>query len=145
MDISAKIAYLKGLTDGLDLNEESKEGKVIAKIIDVLQEMEEAIEDLYDMNADLEELVEAIDEDLSDVEELLEEDCGCECDCDDEECYCGDLDSEDYIEAECPECGEIVCFFKDAFEDDETVEVLCPNCDSVVYTVDNTMLDDEDE
>ena len=38
MTISEKVAYLKGLADGLDLDKEpSKEGKIIAKIIDVLE------------------------------------------------------------------------------------------------------------
>ena len=142
MDVSTKIAYLKGLGDGLEISEETKEGKAIAKIVDVLEDMQEAIEELYDMQEDLNELVEAIDEDLSDVEELLTDGCDCDCDCDDEERYCG-LETDDYIEVECPECGETVCFFNDVFEDDETVEILCPNCDAVVYTIDNAMLNEE--
>lgn len=43
-----KISYLKGLAEGLDLDNESKEGKVLVKLIDVLQEMYEEIDDLYD-------------------------------------------------------------------------------------------------
>lgn len=40
MTISEKVAYLKGLADGLDLDKEpSKEGKIIAKIIDVLEDV----------------------------------------------------------------------------------------------------------
>ena len=37
MTITEKVAYLKGLADGLDLDKDpSKEGKLIAKIIDIL-------------------------------------------------------------------------------------------------------------
>ena len=39
MTLSEKAAYLKGLMDGLDLNKESAEGKMIAGIVDLLGEM----------------------------------------------------------------------------------------------------------
>ena len=153
MDISTKIAYLKGLADGLELAEDSKEGKVISKMIDVLEEMSEAIDELYDTQDEMMELVEAIDEDLSDLEDMLDGECDCDdCDqdCEDcecelgEACHCG-LDAEGYMEVDCPECGETVCFFTDGFEDEDTVEILCPNCDTVVYTSDNYMLDDDED
>ena len=41
MEISEKVAYLKGLAEGLKLDEETKEGKLIAAIIDVLDAMAE--------------------------------------------------------------------------------------------------------
>lgn len=138
MDMNKKIAYLKGLADGLSLAEESKEGKVISKIIDVLEEMAESIEDLYDSQEEIIEFVESIDEDLSEVEELLED----ECDCDDESCHCG-MDEDAYLEVECPDCGETVCFFDDMFEDEDTVEILCPNCDAVVYTLESELVEDD--
>lgn len=149
MDISNKIAYLQGLADGLDLAEGSKEGKVIVKLIDVLADMAEDIEDLYDEQEEMRELLEAIDEDLGDVEDFLDDDCDCDCEddcdeCDDEDCYCA-LHADGYMEVQCPECGETVCFFNDGFEDDDTVEILCPNCDSVVYTIDNYMLENDED
>ena len=36
MTISEKSAYLKGLMDGLNLNTETNEGKMIAAIVDLL-------------------------------------------------------------------------------------------------------------
>ena len=39
MEISEKVAYLKGLAEGLNLDTDSKEGKLIAAIIDVLDDM----------------------------------------------------------------------------------------------------------
>lgn len=149
MEISTKIAYLKGLADGLELAEESKEGKAIAKIIEVLEDMSEAIDDLYDGQDDIMEFVEAIDEDLSEVEDFLEDECDdCDCECDECDCedseFCG-LHHDNYMEVECPECGETVCFYTDGYENEDTVEFLCPNCDSIVYTIDNYMLDDDDE
>ena len=48
MEISEKVAYLKGLAEGLALDTESKEGKLIAAIIDVLDDMSGKFEDLED-------------------------------------------------------------------------------------------------
>ena len=39
MEISEKVAYLKGLAEGLNLDTDSKEGKLIAAIIDVLDDI----------------------------------------------------------------------------------------------------------
>ena len=145
MDMYQKIAYLKGLADGLELAQESKEGKMISKIIDVLEEMADSIEELYDAQDEVYEYCEAIDEDLTDLEELLDAecDCDCDCDCDEDECYCG-MD-EDYLEVECPDCGETVCFYDEMFGDAETVEVLCPNCDAVVYTIEDELVEDVEQ
>ena len=41
MEISEKVAYLKGLAEGLALDTDTKEGKLIAAIIDVLDDMAE--------------------------------------------------------------------------------------------------------
>ncbi len=64
-----KIAYIKGLSDGLDISEDTKEGKLLVKIVDILDEMVSAIDDLYVANEQMEEYIEFIDEDLSDLEE----------------------------------------------------------------------------
>ena len=71
MEITEKVAYLKGLAEGLDLDTESKEGKLIAAIIDVLDDMSEALLDLEDELCDVEEGLDAVSDDLSEVEECL--------------------------------------------------------------------------
>ena len=71
MEISEKVAYLKGLAEGLALDTESKEGKLIAAIIDVLDDMSEALLDLEDELCDVEEGLDAVSDDLSEVEECL--------------------------------------------------------------------------
>ena len=53
MEISEKVAYLKGLAEGLKLDEETKEGKLIAAIIDVLDAMAEEFADVEDELIDL--------------------------------------------------------------------------------------------
>ena len=46
MTISEKSAYLKGLMDGLKLNTESDEGKMIAAIVDLLGDMAKKVTDI---------------------------------------------------------------------------------------------------
>ncbi len=76
--LSEKIAYIKGLAEGLKLQSDSKEGKIILSIIEALESVDEEfsmvyeeIDELADMIDETDEYVEAVDEDLSDVEEYL--------------------------------------------------------------------------
>lgn len=63
-----KVAYLQGLTDGLEIDETSKEGKLLIAIIETLEEFAEVMEEVVEDQIDLEEYVNFIDEDLADVE-----------------------------------------------------------------------------
>ena len=73
MGISEKVAYLKGLAEGLKLDAESNEGKLFAAIIDVLEDMADEIADMQDEMVDLEDGLDAVSDDLSEVEESLYE------------------------------------------------------------------------
>ena len=64
-----EVAYLKGLAEGLEISKEGKEGKIIHKIIDVLEAFADSIVELDEQQCDLAEYVESIDEDLSDIED----------------------------------------------------------------------------
>ena len=134
MTISEKAAYIKGLADGTEIDNSTKEGKLILALIDIVGEMAEAIADL---EADVDtafDYCEELDEDLGAVEELLieDEDCDCcdcdcddcDCDCDCDDCDCDCCDDEEYFEVECPSCGETICF--DGSIDPE--ELACPAC-----------------
>ena len=114
MEISEKVAYLKGLAEGLALDTESKEGKLIAAIIDVLDEMSIRFEDIDDNLVDLEDGLDAVSDDLSEVEEAL-----FEMDEDDNE------DDTEYFETTCPVCEEEIVFDEDTLE---SGEIRCPNC-----------------
>ena len=121
MGVSEKVAYLKGLAEGLGLDAESKEGKLFAAIIDVLDEMAEEILDLEEEMADIEEGLDAVSDDLSEVEETLYE-LEDEFDDDDDE---DEEDEEDCFMTTCPACEEEIFFDEDVLEDGE---VICPNC-----------------
>lgn len=88
-----RLAYLKGLAEGLSIEESSKEGKLLVQIIDILEDFADAIDEVQENQEEIEDYVGTMDEDLSDVEDDLygdeedefefdEEDMGCNCDCD---------------------------------------------------------------
>ena len=116
MEISEKVAYLKGLAEGLALDSDTKEGKLIAAIIDVLDEMSIRFEDIDDNLVDLEDGLDAVSDDLSEVEETLYE-----MDDDDEELD----DDAEYFETTCPVCQEEIVFDEDTLD---SGEIRCPNC-----------------
>ena len=131
MSIMEKAAYIKGLADGLELDKSTKEGKLIAALIDLVSDMAEEIECLSEDVDTAFDYCEELDEDLGAVEEtLLDEDyddcdCDCDCDCCDECCdFDDEEDDEEYFEVECPSCGETVCF--DGTIDPE--DLACPAC-----------------
>ena len=75
MTIAEKVAYLKGLAEGLNIDtEKSKEGKLITMMMDILQDVALELEDLQTEQANLGEEIDAVSDDLSDVEELLYDD-----------------------------------------------------------------------
>lgn len=123
--IKERVAYLRGLADGLTIDESTKEGRLLMAMIDVLEDMADEIDLLGDETQELDEYVNAIDEDLAVVEEDLYEDededdeCGCGCG------ECGEDDG--FIEMECPNCHETV-YVDEEMLDEEEDEILCPNC-----------------
>ena len=138
MTLTEKLAYIKGLAEGLGVDETTKEGKVLLALVDLMDDVTTAVSELEsDMDQAYEEL-DAIDEDLTDIEDFLwededEDDCDCcDCDCDDDdECDCCDCEDDDELfdggiyEITCPKCGEIVCMDEDMLF---SPDCGCPNC-----------------
>ena len=120
MSITEKVAYLKGLAEGMDLDTEKKEGKLLAAIIDVLEDIALELSDIEDAQEELGEGLDAVSDDLEDVEDLLygEED--------EPEYELDDLgEDEDCYATTCPTCEESIYFDESVLEDGE---VICPNC-----------------
>ncbi len=121
METSESLGYLKGLIDGLDLDANKKETKVIKAIVDVLENLATDVDDMTEGLELVGEQIDAVDEDLADLEEYVYDDDDCDCDCCDDEC-------EEY-EVECPNCGETITV------DEDTVmqgKFECPNCGEVL-------------
>ena len=125
MTISEKVAYLKGLAEGLNIDtEKSKEGKLISVMIGILEEIGLSIEDLEENTVALGEEIDAISDDLSDVESVVfeEDDDDGDCCCDDDD---DDDDDDDFFEVECPNCKETLVIDEDVLE---SGVIQCPSC-----------------
>ena len=128
MEIMERVAYLKGLAEGMELDVEKKEGKLLAAIIDVLEDIALELEDLWDGEEELAEGLDAVSDDLEDVEDVLFEDLDDEdYDEEDEDEYELDEldDDEDCYATTCPTCEESIYFDESILEEGE---VICPNC-----------------
>lgn len=119
MTISEKVAYLKGLAEGLNLDtEKSKEGKLISVMIGILEEIGLSIEDLEENTQAMGEEIDVLSDDLSDVEDVVfDED---EDEDEDDEDY-----DDDWFEVECPTCEEPLVIDDKALADGM---IQCPNC-----------------
>ena len=131
MTISEKVAYLKGLAEGLNLDtEKSKEGKLISVMIGILEELAMSVEDLEENALNLGEEIDVLSDDLADVEEVV---------------FDEDEDAEDYdddwFEVECPTCGADIMVDDEALTDGE---VECPSC-GTRYAMELTDDEAEDE
>ena len=130
MNLTEKAAYLKGLMDGMNFDKNTNEGKLIAGIIDMMDDLALSVSDLEDETATLSEYVEELDEDLGAVEEDLygEED-------DEED------DDDDFVEIECPHCGEEV-YFDESIDPEHSI---CPACGQEFSCVCDCGCEDDDD
>ena len=121
MNLTEKIAYIKGLAEGLNLDESKPEVKGINAIVDLLDDMAYSVADMEELYDELSAQVDEIDQDLADVESDVydDEDCDC-CDC------CDDEDEEDpFYEVTCGACGQTLNVSEDVLLEGE---IECPNC-----------------
>ena len=151
MTINEKSAYLKGLMDGLNLNQETAEGKMIASIVDLLGDITKKLTAVEDTTIAISDELDEIEEDLDAIEDfIMDED---EDDYDDDEDDFDDYDDEDFeeegfdfgdedttiYEVKCI-CGNVIAF------DEETLEAGSIVCDKCGETLEFSFEDeDEDE
>ena len=115
MTNTEKVAYIRGLAEGLELDDSKKEVKVLNAIIDLLDDLAMSLADLEDGYSDMADQLDAVDEDLGSLEDDF---------------YGDDEDDEDdedtcYYEVTCPNCHETICLSEDIIED---CQMDCPNC-----------------
>ena len=151
MTITEQAAYLKGLMDGLNLDTEKAEGKMIAAIVELLGDVTKKLSDVEDTTIAISDELDEIEEDLDAIEDYIldeeDEDDDYEDDFDDEEDYDDDEDYEegfDYgdedsiiYEVKCA-CGNIINFDEDVLE---AGSIVCDECGETL----EFSLEDEDE
>lgn len=134
MTVTERVAYLKGLADGLELDGTSKEGKLFAAIIEVLDDIAYEITDMQEVVGELGDQVDMIDEDLDGLEEYIYD----ESDDDDD-----DFDDDVQYEIICPSCNESVFIDEGVLEEGE---MICPSCgEKLEFEIDDDVDEDRDQ
>ena len=154
MTIVEKAAYLKGLTAGLGVEPDSRDGKLWGALTDLLSDMAHEIEDLQSGSLDFADTLDEMCEDLTMLEEMVDAYNVPDHSWDDEDEFFDEDEDEDpdkiydlhfgdgeeeetddedeepeidgvLYDATCPSCGEEITF------DEETLDkgsIRCPNC-----------------
>lgn len=117
-DISERVSYLQGLSEGMNLTSESPHGKIISGMLNVMNDMAEEIIIMQEDMEDVKEYIESIDDDLYDLEETI-------------------LDDE-FLELKCSNCGETLYIERDILQEEEELEIICPACNEVVFVNDSS-------
>ena len=116
MDLNAKAAYIRGLMTGMEFDPESKNGKIIAAMMDLLEEMAATVVEHDDALDQVYDELETLDQDLDDV-------------------------VSDLYEVTCPNCGAVVTVDEDTLL---SQDLTCPNCHAA-FDIEIKDEEDEDE
>lgn len=137
MENIEKVAYLKGMLEGMKFDSDSDMGKIILKLIDIVDNLAHDLSDAEERADLMADYLDELDHDLGEVEEYVYCDDDCDCDCD---CCCDDddEDEDDLYELECPGCGDKIYITEDMLNG----SIECPNCN---IKIDDIEVEDEDE
>ena len=102
-----RLAYLAGLAEGIERDDDPATGGLLCGIVEILGELSHEVGEVRREQRDLAE----------DVDELADE---------------LGVDASDVV-VECPACGREVAFASRLMDEDD-LELTCPNCGEVVYT-----------
>ena len=139
MENIEKVAYLRGMLEGMKFDADSDMGKIVLKLIDIVDDLAHDLTDAEERADVMADYIDELDHDLGEVEEYVYgDDCDC-CDDDDCDCCCDDDDDDDDLyELECPNCGDKIYITEDMLNG----SIECPNCNT---KIDDIEVEDEDE
>jgi len=136
MNTGEKVAYLKGLAEGIEISSDTKEGRLLTGILDVLGDIAGTLKELHEGQENLTIYAEELDEDLGVLERAIIKSGTFESD----DLYdTEDNDYKDFADLEgaakikCDKCGELILFDLDDIEDNGSVK--CPECDAEISVV----------
>ena len=138
MENIEKVAYLRGMLEGIKFDADSDMGKIVLKLIEIVDDLAHDLTDAEERADVMADYIDELDHDLGEVEEYVYgDDCDC-CDDDDCDCCCDDDDDDDLYELECPNCGDKIYITEDMLNG----SIECPNCNT---KIDDIEVEDEDE
>ena len=136
MTLSEKSAYLKGLMEGLKIDTDKAEGKMIAAIVDMLEDVSFAISDIEEHEEAVSDELDQIEEELDAIEESLYDEDSDE----DDEAEDYDFGDEALYEVKCPTCNEVITIDEATIEEGSTI---CPKCgEELEFDMDDDESDD---
>lgn len=120
-EITNRASYLLGLAEGLNIDTEKPEGKLISEMLKVMSDMAKEIEAIDDEQAFTADKVDEL-EDVIDMigDEVFNPDCDCD-----------DYDDEVYT-LKCDNCGEEIDFTADDLDDLASGDFVCPECGNTI-------------
>lgn len=115
MSVGKRVAYIKGLAKGMEIDLSSKEGKLLVELIDVLEDVAKEIEELQKDVEYLDEEVCSVSDDLELLEDVIYDEF-------DED----DMDDEPmFYQVKCPNCDNEITIDEDVLE---LGSIECPKC-----------------
>ncbi len=153
-DLRERVAYVRGMAKGMNVNMGSKEGRLITSILDVLADVADTMDEVTSRQDELEDYVTCMDEDLAKLEGIDNDDQWVEIDDPDEVTLVEEADDDDddfveevVLEVECPYCHDGFQLDPDAFDGHESIHVTCPNCREVLRVEDeiDAVIDELDD
>lgn len=125
MELKEKISYIKGLMQGMEYDVTTKDGKVMAAVVEALDEMARQAEqdhrrmgrlerEVGDVSASLADFVKELTDFMERMGDTAQRTHGSD-----------ELFEDGLYEITCPECGEVVCVDEDMLADES---LACPNC-----------------
>lgn len=123
MTIGEKVSYIKGLAEGLSLDESTKEGKILTAMLDVLTDIAENLKDVDEELSDIADVMTDMEESVADLEDIVYDIDDEDDDYDDEDEFDDDLD--ELYETTCPACNNTIHF---DYEQAAAGGMDCPNC-----------------
>lgn len=131
-----KLAYIKGLVEGLNLNDDKKDTKVIKSLMELLEDIVLDMENLEEGFEEFQQQLDEVDEDLGAIEkDLYEADQVGKVEKVDKKKTTKKTKDELYYEVTCPTCGDTICLDEDLIN---VGEMECPNCgEKLEFDLDN--------
>ncbi len=116
-DLTNRAAYLKGLADGMKLDKEKDEARLLSEIIDFLSDVANEIEALDDEQGFIADSLDDLEEEIDVIgNEVFDE-------------YDDYEDEDDEFQICCQGCGADITVTTEDLMDGE---ILCPNCGDTI-------------
>lgn len=131
--LTEQVAYLQGLAEGMKIDETKDEGKLLLKMLNVLEDIAATVEEMDEDVIDNSERLDDVEDCLDEICEDLYDD-----EYDEDDDYYDEEEDMDFYEVECPSCQEKVYFDDDMINDEV---LICPNCSEKI----EIEFEDEDE